>query len=363
MSAPGQSLRHRIPGLLPLLAGAGLTGWLFARAGVPVGWLLGPMAAGVIVSIRQGRPQALSPAFQLVGQVLLGLAIGTGFSLETLKVAGVHALPLAGVVLLTGALSLGNGYLLWRWAGVDRATGFMGSLPGAASSMVAMSAELGAEPVMVAVLQYLRLMLVIFLAPPLAAWLFPVSAAGAATAIASGLPAAAPVVNLLLLTTAGLGGLLAARLLHLPSPSFLGPVLGVVLLSWSLGLQLQLPAPAFALGLLLVGLSIGRRFDLSMARQLGKAALIETGLVIILILVSLVVGRLFHSVTGVDTMTAVLGSTPGGMEVMVASAVDLGADLGLVLAMHMTRWFMILLIGPWVTRRLLRGAAQAVRPE
>lgn len=341
--------------LILRLAAAVVVGWLFSLVNVPVSWLLGPMVVGIAFGAIKGRPQPIAPHFQMVGQAMLGLTIGVSFPLSTLQVVSGHALPLFVMIVITGGLSLLNGYLLWRWADIDRATGFMGSLPGAASSMVAMSDSLGADAVTVAVLQYLRLLLVIVLAPPLVGLIFPQGAEMAVPAtVAAGAPAAPMLLNIGLLILFGLIGGVGGRLLKFPSPTFLGPFAVALIASWTLPFTFHVPAIAFATGLLLVGLSIGARFNLPMARKLGKAALIETGLVIALILICLMVGHLFHLVTGIDTMTAVLGSTPGGMEVMVASAAELGADAGLVLAMQMTRWFIILLIGPWVAVRLVR---------
>lgn len=340
--------------LLPRLLLAGLLGFLFERLHVPVGWLLGPMVAGILFAAWSGKPEQLHPGYQGVGQAVVGIATGVGFPLATLKLAAVHGLPLMLAVVLTGGLSLLNGYLLWRWAGVDRATGFLGSLPGAATSMVAMSDEMGADAVVVAVLQYLRLTLVVFLAPLAVGAIFPEQAAG--TAVGSSLVALpdAPLwLNGVTLAASGGLGALAGRWLKLPSPTFLGPFLMMLALSWSLPYQFHLPESVFALGMLLVGLSIGVRFDVPMARKLGRVALIETALVVALIGICLGLGYLFHLWTGVDTMTAVLGSTPGGMDVMVVSALQLGADPGLVLAMQMTRWFLILLGGPWVAVRLV----------
>lgn len=319
------------------------------------------MVAGILLAGASGRPETLHPGYMGVGQALLGLATGIGFPLATLKLAAVHGLPLLLAVVVTGGLSLLNGHLLWRWAGVDRATGFLGSLPGAASSMVAMSDEMGAEAVTVAVLQYLRLILVVFLAPLAVGAIFPEQAAGPGVAAGlTGLPDAPLWLNGLVLATAGLVGAWGGRKMNLPSPTFLGPFLVAMPLSWSLPYHFSIPAPIFHLGLLLVGLTIGLRFDVPMARRLGKVALIETLLVVALIGLCLGMGYLFHLLTGVDTMTAVLGSTPGGMDVMVASALQLGADPGLVLAMQMTRWLLILLGGPWVAVRLVnaRKAAQ-----
>lgn len=344
--------------LIPALVVGALVGWLLDSVHVPVAWLLGPMLVGVLIAVLRGREQPLPPILQTVGQAILGLTTGAGFPLETLRRAAEHGGPLLLVVIITGTLSMLNGYLLWRWAGVDRATGFLGALPGAAPSMVAMSDEMGADPVAVAVLQYLRLLMVVFLAPLAVSLLFPVSSGAVQAAVDAGNPVAPMAANLAVIAICGALGVWGGRKLRVPSPTFLGPVLVMLVVSWTLPYRFVVPAPLFAAGLLLVGLSIGVRFDLPRARMLGKAVLMQVGFVVMLIAAGLVVGYVFHLWTGVATMTAVLGSTPGGMDVMVASAVEMGADPGLVLAMQLTRWFMILLLGPWLTARLIQRAVR-----
>jgi uncharacterized protein len=359
---PFHSTKAGTATLAATIAGAALTGYLFDLAHVPVGWLLGPMVAGIAVSAWRGKPQSIHPGFMTVGQVVLGLSIGVGFPLATLVAAATHAVPLLLAVVITGGLSLLNGLVLWRWGGVDRATGFLGSLPGAASAMVAMSDETGADAVAVAVLQYLRLMLVVLLAPAAVHYLFPDggSSVGSTTAAAAGaLPTAPWAVNLAVLAMLGLLGARGGRKVKLPSPTFLGPCLAALLASWTLPYTWQVPDPLFQAGMLAVGLTIGSRFDVPMARKLGRAALVEAGLVTVLIGLCLVVGWGFHAWTGVDALTAVLGSTPGGMEVMVASAMELGGDPGMVLAMQMTRWLLVLIAGPWVAVRVAERGKRA----
>jgi membrane AbrB-like protein len=364
--------------LFLLLGAAGIVGWLFTLARIPVGWLLGAMVTGVVSAALfppapppapnaaaavpvAGRTQTAAAwqvpsACMTLGQVLMGLSTGLGFPLASLELAAAYAVPLLVAVLITGGLSLCNGYLLHRWAGVDRATGFLGSLPGAAGAMVAMSDEMGADGVAVAMLQYLRLLLVLFLAPVGVSLFFPDpgTALAPAAAASAALPAAPLWLNAVVLVAAAALGGWGGQRLRVPSPTFLGPFLAVLPAAWFLPWQFYLPAPLFAGGMVLMGVAIGVRFDAAAARKLGRAAVIETGLVIVLILACLGAGFLFHLASGVDPTTAALGSTPGGMDVMVATASELGGNPGLVLAMQIARWFAILLAGPWVAARLAR---------
>lgn len=332
-----------------------LAGWLFESLSVPVGWLLGAMVAGIIISAVWGR-QELTPGIQITAQVMLGLASGVGFPLATLLSLGQHSLPLLLMVASTAALSLYCGYLLHRWGGVDRATGFMGMLPGAASSMVAVSSEMGADPVAVAIIQYLRVVMVMMLAPLAVEWLIPSGNIGqVGPVMPPATPEALPIyLNLAALAAVGVAGALLGRLLRMPSPSFLGPFLAVVLASWLFPAPLRMPDQLFSAGMVLMGLFIGVRFDVALARTLGKVALLESVLVLLLIAFGLAVGYGYHLATGVDTMTAVLGSMPGGMEVQIAAAARLGANVGLVVAMQMSRYFLILVSGPWIAAYLIR---------
>ncbi|HWI63691.1 MAG TPA: AbrB family transcriptional regulator, partial [Symbiobacteriaceae bacterium] len=340
-----------------LFAGAAAAGYLFDLAHVPMGWMLGPMAAGIAWVFRTGRPMQMWSGYTALGQAVFGISTGAGFPLATLLMAASHGAPLILAVVITGGLALLNGYFLWKWAGIDRATGFMGSLPGAANTMVAMADEMGADAVVVAVLQYWRLILVMFVAPLAVHALFPApAAAGAASSVAAAGAGAGVhwAVNLLVLAACGVAGAWLGRLVKLPSPTFLGPFLTMLLVAWTTPYHWVMPPWLFKGAMLLVGVTIGVRFDVATAKRLGKAALIETGLVLALIGICLGVGYGFHLVTGVGTMTSVLGSTPGAMDVMVASAYELGADPGMVLAMQLTRWFLILMAGPWVTVRLVQ---------
>ncbi len=347
---------------IALLAIAIVAGIFFSWLHVPVGWLLAPMLVGIAYAIIQGSRQPLPPAFKMVGQVIIGIVTATRFSPETLSVATTYAIPLLLCVFTTGSLSMFNGYLLSRWAGIDRATAFLGFIPGAASSIVAMSEEMGADALTVALIQYIRVLLVVLLLPATASFLFPVNPGtqvAATLVITNNLPSLPIILNLLVLAVCGVLGVWGGRRLRLPSSGFLGPFIVGLVTFWILPYQLQVPQFLFCAGLLLVGLSIGVQFDWQIAHKLLKAVLIEVGLVIVLMLSCLAVGYEFHVVTHVDTITAVLGFTPGGIEAMIATVMQLGGDTGLVLAMQLSRMLTVVLIAPWLVTFLIKNVKQS----
>jgi hypothetical protein len=316
---------------------------------VPVSWLLAPMLIGIIYAVTQEHSQPFPPSFTIIGQAIVALQTALRFSPETLKIATTYALPLLGSIIITGAISLFNGYLLWRWTGIDRMTSFLGSIPGASPSIVAMSEDMGADAIAVALLQYLRLILVAVIIPSIISLFF---SAELSVQVVDAIPAninppLPKLLNLGILIGCGGLGIWGGKKLNLPASLFLGPFLVTLAASLFLPYQISLSPLIFMLGLLLVGISIGLKFDWIAVRQLLKAVLLELALVTLLILICLGVGYGFHLVTQVGLITSILGSTPGGITPIMAMTLQLGGNSGLVLAMQMTRMLLILLISPW----------------
>lgn len=342
------------PSLLFPLSFAILAGWGLEKLNVPVGWLLGSLGVGMLYSLLHNNPQPLPASAGVMGQAIIAMTAATRFSVDTLILAQHYAFPLLLCILVTGSLSVLNGYLLHRWANIEKSTSFLGSIPGAGLTIVAMSEEMGADPITVAVLQYLRILLVAFIIPSVVGIFFPLDP-NSLEAVAF-LPTTPPhlplTATLLILYLCGIGGIWVGRWLKLPSALFLGPFLMSLLVFWGLPVSVTMPHSVFMTGLLLLGLSTGVKFNRKVAKKLLKAVILEICLVISLIIACFGIGYGFHLLTQVDTMTAILGSTPGGISAMMATAIELGGNTGLVMAMQMTRMLLILLLIPWLGKTL-----------
>ncbi|MGL5135604.1 MAG: AbrB family transcriptional regulator [Planktothrix sp.] len=359
-----QELSQTLPKLTQLLPQFMLAvgvGYLFAWLQVPVGWLIGPMIVGIFYAAFQGKPQPLPPIFFIVGQAIVAIATATGFSLKTIGLMATYAIPLMLCILVTGGMSILNGYFLGRWGGIDRATGFLSCVPGASYSLIAMSEEMGADAIAVALLQYLRILLVALIIPALVGFWFGGDVAiGSVVSIPLDTSPTLPLLyNLGILGGCAALGIVLGEKFSLPSSLFLGPFLVSLIVFWTVPYSIKMPPLLFTIGLLFVGFSVGLKFDWQNAKKLWKAVLIEFFLVLILILFCLGAGYIFHQITQVDTMTAILGSTPGGITAMIATVIQLGGDAGIVLAMQMTRMLLILLISPWFANVLIKSQKQS----
>ncbi len=353
----------KIQQIIPALTIAVVVRFLFSWLHIPVGWLLGPMIAGILYAVSQGKPQPLPSVFITMGKAFLGLATAVRFSPDTLSLAITYAVPLLFCILITGSLSLFCGYLLSRWAGIDQTTGLLSFIPGMASTVVAIGEEMGADAIAIALLQSLRLLLVVLIIPSLANFLLaghsvpltPVTP----TVVATNPPSIPIALNFLVLAFCCRVGIWFGKKFRIPASGYLGTFIVGLAVFWASPYSLEVPQWLFSTGLLFVGLSIGVKFDWQAARHLWKAVLIEIGLVAVLSLLCLGVGYGFHLITQVDTVTAVLGFTPGGIEAMIATVMQLGGDTGLVLAMQLTRMLLIILFGPWlITFIIQRGRSQ-----
>ena len=339
-----------------LLILAILVAFLFNWLHIPIAWLLGPMIVGIIYAALAGKAQPLPSIFGITGQAIIAIFTASRFSLDTLIMVKDYALPLLLCIGVTGSMSLFNGYLLWRFADVDRPSSFLGCIPGSGASMVAMSEEMGADALAVAVLQYVRIFMVSVIIPTLASIFFPGRGDSSVLPLVSPDSLASPplIVKLIILIICGAVGIWLGEVFKLPSSLFLGPFFASLLIFWLLPYQLTIPPVIFTGGLFLLGLSIGVKFDWEIARKLFKAVLIDVFLILALILICFLVGYEFHLITEVDTMTAVLGSTPGGLSSMIATVIELGGDSRLVLAMQMTRMLLILTLSPFFAASLLK---------
>ena len=345
-----------------------IAGLVFNWLQIPVGWLLGSMIGGIVYGAIQGNPQPLPKMFVTVGKAFIALYTAARFSWDTINVAATYAVPLLLCVLISGGLSLFHGYLLSRLSGIDRVTGLVAFIPGAASSIVPIAEEMGADAVAVAVFQSIRLLLVVLLIPSAAGFFFPADLNSSVTialcpsgiceviATTANNPSIPMWLNLIVLAGCCVVGMWGGNRLSLPASGFLGTFLVGLAVFWGSPYELQVPQWLFAVGLLCVGLSIGVKFDIKTVNKLLKAVLIEIALVISLILLCLGVGYEFHVFTHVDTITSLLGFTPGGLEAMVATVMQLGGDTGLVLAMQLTRMLIIIALGPWLVKFVMKVA-------
>lgn len=148
------------------------------------------------------------------------------------------------------------------------------------------------------------------------------------------------------LMTALLGGWLF-KLLHIPIPWLLGPMIAVLICSNVFKERYAWPTPIRNAGLVIVGYTIGLSMTATalheMAIQLPSMLLMTLLLMLLCVALAFLVSKL----SGINFKTALLGSIPGGLTQMVILAEETeGINLTIVTVTQVIRLMMIVVCVP-----------------
>lgn len=321
----------------------------FNIAGLPSAALFGGLVAGLVYALGLTAPIRVPSSAGTAAQAVLGVTVGALVDVETLRAVGENWPVVLLVTVATLALSVATGLVLQLQRGISPVTGVFAMIAGGASGITAMARDLGADDRMVAVLQYLRVLLIVVLMPVVAATVYGASA-GAGTALAPPVPQGPGWPADLLFTAAcAVVGLVVARLARVPVASLLGPMLAAavaVLAGISDGATV--PDALANAAFLVIGLQVGVSFTRSSLRLIGRAMPLALVLILALIVACAGLGVLLSEVAGVSPLVGYLATTPGGLYAVLATATDSGADAVFVLAVQVLRLFVMLLGAPLI---------------
>ncbi|MGY1739325.1 MULTISPECIES: AbrB family transcriptional regulator [unclassified Blastococcus] len=338
-----------------VLGGAGAATAVLGVLGLPSAALFGGLFAGLVRGLAGRRRLVLPRPAVMAAQATLGVSIGSLVDLDTLAALAEDWLPVLLVVLGTLALSLVAGLLLRLQPGISPVTGAFAMIAGGASGITAMARDLGADDRMVAVLQYLRVLLIVLLMPVAATAVY--GAEPGTGALPSDDAGSGWAAGLLFTAGCALAGLVLARLLHVPVPALLGPLVVAAALDLSgLAGGAGVPALLGSAAFVLIGLNVGVNFDRASLRTIGRALPVALAVIAGVVLASAGLGVLLATATGVSPLDAYLATTPGGLYAVLATATEGGADATFVLAVQVLRLFVMLGTAPLIARWLRRGA-------
>jgi len=312
--------------------------------------MLGPLIAAMMLAAGGGRVRFPLPPF-VVAQGIIGCLIASMVPLTIIGDILDHWLLFtAGVLFVVAASSL-LGWLMTRLQILPGTTALWGTSPGAASVMTIMAESYGADIRLVAVMQYLRVVLVAAVAA-LVAKLFGVSASQGPAAIVWFPPIAwLPLAETLALAVAGP---LIARALRIPAGAFLVPMVAGIVLTHFGWLAIELPAWLLAASYALVGWNIGLRFTRPLLIHAARALPRIVGCTLLLIALCGLVALMLVYGAGVDPLTAYLATSPGGSDSIAIIAASTDVDVSFVMAMQTVRMIAVLLLAPVLTKFIVK---------
>ena len=343
---------HQVLDGAAVVLGALAVTLVFTLLDLPSPALFGGLVAGLVRALAVPRRIEVPPPAMTAAQAVVGVAIGALMDLDTLRAVGENWLAVLLVTIATLLLSLVAGQLLRLQRGISPVTGAFAMIAGGASGIIVMARELGADQRMVAVLQYLRVLLIVVLMPVVATTLYGASpgSGGAADTGAPGWP-----VGLLFTVGCAVTGLLVGRLVPFPAVSMLGPmVVAAVVDLTGLGSGAQVPDLVQSAAFLVIGLQVGISFTRDSLRTIGRALPLALGTILALIVACAGLGAVLAAATGTSALDGYLATTPGGLYAVLATATDSGANATFVLAVQVLRLFVMLLSAPLIARWLRR---------
>ena len=321
---------------------------------VPAALMIGPLLVAVAAG-AMGARLTLWPPLAMASFATVGVMIAASIEPALFSALLADWPVVIGATVATLGASAFLGWLISRWGVLPGTTAIWGSAPGAASAMVLMADAFGADARLVAFMQYVRVVMVLLAAafiarlfvdtsgasvqgiewfPELQAWPF-----GATVGVA-------------------IGGAAIGQALRLPGPHFLGPMILGVALHTGAGVPFQLPEWLLAVAYLILGWSIGLRFDrATLLYSLRSLPHIMAAVLVLIAFCGAVAWLLAHTI-GIDPLTAYLATSPGGMDtVAIIAAASDDVDLSFVMTLQTMRFIIVLLFGPPVARWLASRAA------
>jgi membrane AbrB-like protein len=333
--------------------------------GIPSAALFVALLVAVIFALAGWAPTTgterapLPRRLGMVAQAVLGVEIGTLVQRDTLSSLGDAWLPVLLACVGTLVLSIAAGALLGLRKDIDSLTGALALVAGGASGLVAIAQELGGDERVVAVVQYLRVVLVTTTLPLVATLVFRAQPGQSTMLADSGAPL---YVDLAFVLVCGGVGVLLALALRFPAPALLGPLI-VATCADLLGFSFDASVPTLLLwaAYIVIGWQAGLRFTVASLKSISRVLPSALLLIIAVTVGCAMLGLWLASATGTSGYEGYLATTPGGVYAVLAIAASTGANVTFVVAAQVIRVFMMLFavpMGAKVVHHYRRG-----RPE
>jgi hypothetical protein len=341
---------HLLRRWLALVPTSALLAGTLVAVHMPGAVLLGCMLAGIGFAVR-GHSVRVPLGLVGTGQALLGCLMAQSLHADRLVEVWPHWPSMLATTVLLLAASTALGWWLMRRQVLPGSTAVWGMAPGAATAMVVMCESFGADVRLVAFMQYTRVVLVTAVAALVA------RAAGVAPAQTHAVLdwcGSYPPQQLAATLALVLGAAWLGRRFTLPGGALLLTLLAGSALQTLGWLHLSLPPVLMLLAYASIGWSVGLRFTPGILQHAVRALPRVLGAMLALMAVGLLSAGALVLFTGLDPLSAYLATSPGGADSMAVLAATSAVDTSFVMAMQLTRFLIVLLAGPALTRWVAR---------
>ncbi|WP_377748403.1 AbrB family transcriptional regulator [Pseudomonas sp. LR_7] len=335
---------------LALAGCAGAAGQALHALAVPAGLFLGPMLVAILFGVSGARLSLHRHVFRF-GQGCVGLLVAHSVTWPVLASLAqsweLMLLATVVTVLLSAVVGLGT----VRFGGIPGSTAAWGTAPGAASAMVSMAEDNGADGRVVATMQYVRVVCVVMIGSLVSHLLGASDLVGETANVPATMDSVAPVDWMLGLVVVLVGVFAGSRI---PAGALLLPLLLGAGLQLGGVLVIALPSGLLAFAYGVIGCYIGLRFDRQTVRYVWRRLPTMIAGAVMLIVLCAGCAWVLARASGTDFLSMYLATSPGGLDAMAIIAVETHSDVGMVLAMQTLRLFGVILTGAYIARQIIR---------
>lgn len=352
-------------------------GYLLSFTGMSIAWMIGSFIVAGILSIFRPKwsgiadhPKGLQVYWRNIGQCILGIELGQKINASVLHIFSENWLIILVMLLLSVAFSVLSGFVVWRYGKTDIVTSFFGTAPGGLSAMPSIAEEVGANTVIVGILQTIRILLVIGMIPLIISFWSPghlhiLDLKNFMTSYSDLYGQAnegktLSYMSTVVLVAGALGGYLIGKSVKLPAPWLVGSMLGVCFVHSLCTFYMKPETIAWwphwliNLSQIFIGASIGSRLNQEMFTKTKKVIFIGMLSSLVLIFSIFFLALCISEIAGIDFITSLLAFAPGGIAEMATLSVLLHADSGFVMVVQVLRIIIVLLVLPSLFKIVMR---------
>jgi membrane AbrB-like protein len=339
----------------------GIGGWLVALTDLSAGWMVGALMVSAMMMFWKPHwfhtNQREIPTFwQNAGQLLLAIELGRQVNRSIWLILFENGPIIIIVLIVSFGVSLCCGWALWRYSRTDLLTGLFASTPGGMSAMPSLAEEMGANPIVVSMVQLIRLSLVVSIVP-LLAFAYVGHPSGYAVSVRT--DTGSFWVTIVLAGAAWIAAI-AGKRLNFPAPLLTGGMLGTALAQTTLSawfgrdLHPWWTDALFCAAQVLIGTSIGTKVNRQQLKEVKSAALVGSVTSFIMLLVMVICAFIISKWTNIPLTTSLFAMAPGGVAEMAVTSISFHADATFVVAVQVLRVLAVIIMLPPVLRWLHR---------
>ncbi|MCG6904402.1 MAG: AbrB family transcriptional regulator [Rhodobacter sp.] len=344
-----------------LLFAAGCAGTALAvPLGLPMPFMLGGIVgAGLAVlgiETRHGpRDLRLPTSFRMPFVALIGTMIGASFSPALMAVLPGFWLSALAVIPFIMAAHFGGYMVMRHLGGYRRVDALYAAMPGGLVEAVILGEKAGADPRVLAVQHFVRVILVV-IAVPFLFWLSTGEVVGSAAGMTLS-RGSYDIWDIAQIGAIALAGMTLGRVSRLPAGFLMGPLFLCALLQVAGVTAVIAPPWLLAVSQLVIGVGLGAQFSGLRRAVLVRGVITGIGAVGVMLAISFGFAIGLHQLVPADTATLFLSFSPGGVTEMNLIALSLNLSPVIVAVHHLIRIVMTVVLTGQLQRVLARRAA------